>query len=85
MMNPWFALSVQALRFGLQAQNTAFAGFMRLAEGPKDSAPETATEEPLLAEMVERPPAEIVAAKTASVRAATKLHKRTRRKVRMRR
>ena len=33
MMNPWFSFSVQVLRFGLEAQNTAFASFLRLAEG----------------------------------------------------
>jgi hypothetical protein len=86
MLNPWFALSVQAFRFGLEAQNNVFAGFLRLAKVPKDSAPETGfSEVPSLPETVTHKPAEIVAKKAAIVQAVKKVHKQTRRKGRMRR
>jgi hypothetical protein len=85
MLNPWFALSVHAVRFGLEAQKSVMAGFFGSAEVPKDSATETSPlQAQLLPESAKFAPAEMVANNTA-VHVAKKIHKRTRGKHRARR
>jgi hypothetical protein len=87
MLNPWFSLSVQALRFGLEAQNAAVAGFMRLANGLPNLDHQAIPAEaalPSAATSAVPPLAESGTTKRAIVRNAVKVHKRTRRKGRLR-